>query len=143
MIVTEAIQAKDEIGAAWMAYKNVKPVCLKFGDVCYTWQQKLGTVGLEAVWKELKIPAPEGYREMDGYLESQGVTRLRIEKRSNRDTPDEFEDIRKVALTMLNLGFKNLKQTDIKASLLDSAKKWALSRLNEKNRENIVAEQAA
>jgi|SRR5271163_3776780 len=131
-----AQQAAAEIGVAWVEYKQVQTVRLRFGQICYEWQQKLKTTELASVWKTLKIPESEAYREMDAYLESAGVKRLHLEKRTNRDEPDSFEDIRKVALAMLRLGYKEMKKTDIKRGLLDSAKTWARCALEEKQKEN-------
>lgn len=130
----ELLTAKEEIGLAWEKYQQVSPICLRFGQVCYEWQQKLKTTELKAVWAELKIPERKAAVEMDSYLSSLGQERLRIEKRSNREEPDNFEDIRKVAIMMLKLGYVELKKTDVKAGLLDSAKTWAYCQLKEKIR---------
>lgn len=133
---TELDCAKKEIGAAWVEYQKVALVRLRFGQVCYQWQQKLKTTELASVWRELKIHEKDALREMDSYLESIGQTRLHIEKRTNREDPDDFEDIRKVALAMLTLGYKELQKTDVKLSLLDSAKTWACCKLKEKQNEH-------
>jgi hypothetical protein len=129
-------RAKKEIGVVWTEYQQVTPVRLRFGQVCYEWQQKLKTTEMAAVWQELHIPEKEALREMESYLESIGQERLHIEKRTNREEPDEFEDIRKVALSMLALGHKELQKTDVKLSLLDSAKTWAGCKLKEKEHEH-------
>lgn len=128
-------EAKKEIGQAWSEYQQTAPVRIRFGQVCYEWQQKLKTTELSAVWLELKIKEKDALRAMDSYLESQGQTRLHIEKRHNREEPDKFEDIRKISIAMLNLGHKEMQKTDIKPSLMDSAKTWALCRLKEKHYE--------
>jgi len=128
--------AKKEIGVVWIEYQQVAPVRLRFGQVCYEWQQKLKTTEMASVWKELRIPEKEALREMDSYLGSVGQERLHIEKRTNREEPDAFEDIRKVALSMLALGYKELQKTDAKLSLLDSAKTWARCKLKEKEHEH-------
>jgi hypothetical protein len=127
--------ATKEIGDSWAEYQKVAvPVCRRFGQVCYEWQQKLKTTELKKVWTELKIDEPVALQEMDAYLGSIGQTRLKIEKRTNREEPDAFEDIRKVALTIVSLGYKELQKTDVKRSLLDSAKTWARGKLQEKQK---------
>ncbi len=56
------------------------------------------------------------------------------EKRKNRNEPvDDFEEVRAVALRMLNIGLREMRKTEPNHSLLDSAKTWALCRLAERS----------
>jgi hypothetical protein len=57
------------------------------------------------------------------------------EKRKNRNEPvDDFEEVRAVAIKMLNLGLREMKKTEANYSLLDSAKTWALYKLEVKEK---------
>lgn len=125
-------QAKRELQVAWNDYQQVKPVCIQFGHVCYDWQQKLKTTELTQVWAELGIKEVEALREMDSYLDSIGVKRIGIEKRTNREQPDNFEDIRKIAISIFRAGYAEMRKTDVSSTLLDSARTWALGKLKEK-----------
>ena len=52
------------------------------------------------------------------------------EKRKNRNEPiDDFKEVRKVAIKMLNIGMREMKKTEANHSLLDSAKTWAQCKL--------------
>jgi hypothetical protein len=56
------------------------------------------------------------------------------EKRKNRNEPiDDFEEVRKVAIKMLNIGMREMKKTEANHSLLDSAKTWAQCKLADRS----------
>jgi hypothetical protein len=56
------------------------------------------------------------------------------EKRKNRDEPvDDFEEVRAVAIKMLNIGLREMRKTEANHSLLDSAKTWALCKLADRS----------
>jgi hypothetical protein len=75
--------------------------------------------------------------ESDGEITASGLLRAgrpHIEKRKNRNEPvDDFEDVRKAALKMLSLGHVELRKTNANYSLLDSAKTWAQSKLENRD----------
>jgi hypothetical protein len=55
------------------------------------------------------------------------------EKRKHRNEPvDDFEDVRRAAIKMLNVGHCEMKKTEANHSLLDSAKTWAQCKLQSK-----------
>lgn len=56
------------------------------------------------------------------------------EKRKNRnEAVDDFEEVRAVAIKMLNVGLREMRKTEANHSLLDSAKTWALYRLTDES----------
>jgi hypothetical protein len=62
------------------------------------------------------------------------------EKRKNRNEPvDDFEEVRAVAIKMLNIGLREMRKTEANHSLLDSAKTWALCKLTDRSESQEAA----
>lgn len=131
---------KKEISKKWKKCQKAEKYGLEFGQACYIWRERLqkegSTFTLDDVWKDLNISPDAGNRWVGAYMKENGIERLHIEKRTNRsEPPDSFEVLRKLAKKMLNLGFAQLRETNIDASHLSAAKTWALCRLEEKQLE--------
>src|SRR2546425_5148442 len=71
-----------------------------------------------------------------GEITASGLLKVRphAEKRKNRNEPvDDFEDVRRAALKMLAIGYREMQKTEANHSLLDSAKTWAQCKLEDRD----------
>ena len=70
--------------------------------------------------------------KVGGEVSTAGLLKVQphAEKRKNRSEPvKDFEELRQLALTMLNVGYRELKKEGRDPSHLASAKTWAQCRL--------------
>ena len=94
VIEFDLASVKKEIASAWGECKRAEKYGLKFGEVCYGWQQKLtrqGTKGegLRPILDEVGIPKSTAYWWIDRYKESVGIKESKQEK-PEYETPPEY-----------------------------------------------------
>jgi len=122
--------ATAEIAKTW---ESARTKGLEFGKTCAEWEQKLGAEELLGIYKNLAIKPSDAKWWVDRYWESTGIKKAKQERRVHRDEPDNFEDIRVLALEMLRLGFKALEKDESKnLRQLRNAKDWAMAKLQSK-----------
>lgn len=106
--------------------------------------EETGTAERTAQYWQKIAEVPEGSRSAyfarvqnadNGEITVAGLLRAapHAEKRKHRNEPvDDFEDVRRAAIKMLNIGHREMKKTEANHSLLDSAKTWAQCKLETK-----------
>lgn len=135
-------EVKSLLQDKWEKCQETEQRGIEFGQACYEWRKKLEKTNspftINDVLKELNVPDEPVNRWLKVYMDKSGIKLLKPEKRMNRsEPPDSFEVLRKLAKTMLTIGFKELKnQGKTDPSHLDAAKTWAALRLEEKDYEN-------
>jgi hypothetical protein len=127
--------AEMEISAAWCAYQQTEHYGLEFGRVCCEWRDKFGAQGsrtgkgLAQILRKLDPPCKEGkaYYWINEYEALAKVWSRDKEKRKNRPEPvKDFEELRTLAIKMLNASYKEFKSTgNYDNSHLHAAKEWA------------------
>jgi hypothetical protein len=89
--------------------------------------QKLAAIPQETVTKYVSEVSKAG-----GEISTSGLLKAQphAEKRKNRSEPvKDFEELRILALKMINEGYRQLKAVGVDPSHLDAAKSWAKSRI--------------
>ena len=94
---------KREIASAWSEYKKTERYGLKFGEICYEWQQKLATKGgcgtkgkgLVQVLDELNVAKSTVYWWIDRYKESAGIAGKK-EVVQPGPTPEHLKEVREL-----------------------------------------------
>jgi len=120
-------QAKIEISKAW---EVVRINGLEFGKICAEWEQRLNPDELLSVYQSLAIKPSDASWWIRKY---KGLKQAKQERRVHRAEPDNFEDIRALALAMLQIGFKELEKDASKdIRQLRNAKDWAIAKLKSK-----------
>ena len=119
-------QAKTEIATAWEA---VHTNGLKFGKICSEWEQRLGPEEVLSVYKSLGIKPSDASWWIRRH---KGLKLAKQERRVHRDAPDNFEDIRALALEMVRIGFKELSKNEQNIRQIRNAKDWAMCKLQSK-----------
>ena len=83
-----------------------------------------------ALYGELAIKPSDAKKWVHRYLKTEGWKEVHTEKHPHRPTPDNFEDVRTLALEMLRQGFKMMAEEAKEIRPLRNAKDWAFARLN-------------
>jgi|GEM_PF-3434405 hypothetical protein len=123
-------QAKAEISRTW---EKARTNGLEFGKTCAKWEKELGIDEILGLYKKLAIKPSDARWWIDRYKESTGLKKAQPERRQHRDDPDNFEDLRVLALEMIRLGFKELENAEPKnLRQLRNAKDWAMAKLQSK-----------
>lgn len=131
--------AEKEIAEAWQKCQKSEKDNLEFGRVCCSWRDKFGSrgsrkgQGLAQILSKLGIKEGRAYywmKEYESPLEEEPWNPS-DERRKNRDDPvDDFEELRTLAIDMLALGYKGMKN-DKPSSHLSTAWDWAKLKLKE------------
>jgi hypothetical protein len=120
--------------SAWSEYQPAEKRGLAFGQRLYELRAEAevvqGGTSFYNALKEATIPHSTAYFWIDRYEASVDLKPLHKEKRPNRTSPESFEPIQKMALTLLLDGFeaRSAKEPE-KQRLIQSAKDWAQARL--------------
>lgn len=124
-------QAKQELATAWLHVKKTEKYGLAFGRLYLEWSQRLTPAERATVCEDLDIDLNIAGWWAERYAEEAGLKQAKAEKRINRSTPpDSFEYLRKLAISMLNLGFQKMwSEGQGDRSHLSAAKAWAYGRI--------------
>jgi hypothetical protein len=114
---------KKEVASAWKSYKQTEKYGLKFGEVCFDWQQKLGAQGqkgkgLRPILDEVKIPVSTAYWWIDRYKKSIG---LKEEKQEEQESTTARFDR---AMALLERLYRDADPIEREADLDKIIKAW-------------------
>jgi hypothetical protein len=99
--------------------------------------QELAAVPQETFTHYIEAVKPKGDISAAGLL---NAAKPHVERRKNRNEPvDDFEEVRAVAIKMLNIGLREMRKTEANHSLLDSAKTWAQCKLTDRSETQVAA----